>query len=289
MNRFPLLVTAGLLMLMPAQASDQTFRLAKELLSEQRFELSAIEFRRFAMETEKTSAQTAAHLHAGYAYLRNGQTQTAGEMFDRAENADSAREYWNERTFLSAENARMAKDTDTALYFYDLLAEGQSNSNYQVFAQRRSAALQLGQGNLQAARLLLAGSPGDETHSLQALDAYAAKENKSPLIGGLLGLVPGAGYWYSGEIANGFRSLILNSLFIYGMAHTAEEEQWGAFSVITFFELTWYSGSIYGGIDAAQRHNQQRLNDALHEIEGSLHYEPQPEITIPVFKLNIHF
>ena len=71
-----------------------------------------------------------------------------------------------------------------------------------------------------------------------------------PWVGGVLGLVPGLGYVYSGEFANGARSLILNGLFIWGMVETAEREQWAAFSVLTFFEFTWYSGSIYGGAEA---------------------------------------
>ena len=129
----------------------------------------------------------------------------------------------------------------------------------------------------------------DESRSLQALEAYANGRDKSPLAGGLWGLIPGAGYWYSGEVANGFRSLILNTLFIYGMVDTAQDEQWGAFTVITFFEITWYSGSIYGGVDAAQRYNRNRLETAIHTIESDMSYRPDSSVVVPVFKLNIQF
>jgi len=85
----------------------------------------------------------------------------------------------------------------------------------------------------------------------------------------VLGLVPGLGYAYSGEYANAVRSLILNSLFIWGMVEAAEHEEWGIFAVVTFGEITWYSGSIYGGLDAAHRRNRRRLESALTDVRGA--------------------
>lgn len=292
LGRFAALASLFTLIVMPpcsAAPDGTTFQLAKELLTEESYELSAVEFRRFAMETDKPEEQTSAYLFASYAYLHADNAPSAGEMNDRAEEMDSTSSLRDEHTLLSAETARAMRDPDTALYFYDLLSADSENNDYQVFAYRRAAALHLSAGSSEAAREELESSPADEALSLQAVESYANGSDKSPLVGGLLGLIPGAGYWYSGEIANGFRSLILNSLFIYGMVHTAQEDQWGAFGVITFFEITWYSGSIYGGIDAAQRYNKERLDSALYDIEGDLSFRPEPELVVPIFKLNIQF
>ena len=132
----------------------------------------------------------------------------------------------------------------------------------------------------QAAREALA----DQAQAVQALDNYEAGHDKKPALGGLLGVVPGMGYAYAGEYANALRSVILNSLFIFGMVTTAEDEQWGGFAVITFFEFTWYSGSIYGGIDASHRYNQKRLDDCVRDINGEASfvpdYEPMPEVAL---------
>lgn len=276
-------------LLAPAFADDTTFRLALDLLKENSYELSAVEFRRFAMETDKPPEQAAAYLYSGYAYLQAEKTQSAAEMLDQAENSDAASAHLDEHALLSAETARQAKDADTALYFYDLLSEDSERSDFQTFARRRAAAIELAKGDILAARTQLVNSPSDETASLLALDAYANGKDKNPVVGGLWGLIPGAGYWYSGEIANGFRSLLLNSLFIYGLVQTADDDQWGAFGAIAFFEVTWYSGSIYGGVDAAQRHNRDRLDQAIHAIDGNTSYLPDPGITTPIFKLKILF
>lgn len=276
-------------LLLSAAANSQTFELAKELLIEKNYELSAIEFRRFAMETDNEAEQAAAYLYSSYAYLQSNKGAISSEMLDRAEDSGNSSDVLNEHTLLSAETARAMNDTDTALYFYDVLATEPDQVAFQTFARRRAAAIHLSRGDPAAARRELKHSVSDEIRTIQALDEFTSGSDKSPMLGGLWGFIPGAGYWYSGEIANGLRSLILNSLFIYGMANTAENEQWGAFAIITFFEITWYSGSIYGGVDAAQRYNQNRLDTTLHAIEGNLSFQPKPEIVVPVFKLNIHF
>lgn len=285
------LLLSTLFVILPAlaKANDTSFLLAKELMAEQSHELSAIEFRRFAMESDSEADRSAAYLYAGYAYVMAKQFQTAGEMIDRSEAADTDSTYTAERALLNAENARLARDADVALYYYDLLSVDAKDEGMQVLAHRRAAALHLANGDFTQARTQLSASPGDEAKGLQALEKYELGKDKSPGIGGLLGMIPGAGYWYSGEIANGLRSLILNSLFMYGMYQTADDEQWGGFAVITFFEITWYSGSIYGGIDAAQRYNKDRLDTAIDAINGPLSYEPDLETTVPMFKLNILF
>jgi len=274
-------------LLATADADSVAFHLGRELLQEGNPELSAIEFRRFAMETDEPAEKAAAYLHSSYAYLQAQDGADSGEMLDRAESAGLASV--DDHTLLSAETARLMHKTDTALYFYETLSTDAGDPAYQQFARRRAAALHLSGGDIEAARRELHGTPHDAAAAIEALESYAGGSDKSPLVGGLWGLVPGAGYWYSGEIANGFRSLILNSLFLFGMYHTASEDQWGAFAAITFFEVTWYSGSIYGGIDAAQRHNRDRLQTALDGIESGMSYRPDPEVTVPLFKLNIAF
>ena len=107
--------------------------------------------------------------------------------------------------------------------------------------------------------------PGDDD---EALAVYGAGRNRSPRTGGLLGIIPGLGYLYYGEYGNTTRSLILNALFIYGMVDMAREDQRGGFGIITFFELTWYTGSIYGEFDAAHRCNQERLLTVADEIKA---------------------
>ena len=139
---------------------------------------------------------------------------------------------------------------------------------------RRLAVVRLGQKDVEGAVAALAADPAPDKAAHDALTAYQNSSGKSPWLGGALGLIPGLGYAYSGEYANAVRSLFLNGLFIAGMISAADHDAWGVFAVIGFFEATWYSGSIYGGIDAAHRYNRGRVQACSDAMAGSSGFVP---------------
>ena len=229
----------------PAQAEDP----------DRDFAPAAVEFRRLAGEAVADEARAAWYWMAGRAYLHLDQPARAESMLDRMDESGLALKPQN--SLLRAETARASGDSAGAAFYYQSAATGLPDDDTRRLARLRLAEHQARAGDLDAVRESLRAVP-DSASALAALDTYRHGHDKSPRLGGVLGLVPGLGYAYSGEKANALRCLILNSIFIYGMARFAEDDQWGGFAVVTFFELTWYSGSIYGGMDAAHRHNQCR-------------------------------
>jgi hypothetical protein len=259
-------------------------RLAAELAREQDHNAAALEFRRLALAGASADERGGYYWLAGHQYMRAGDSQRSNEMLDRAEAAASA--LIGPASLLRAENALRQRDPEAASFYFESF--GATDADAARYAARRLAAIRLRAGDIDAAeRLLTADDPGHEP-GLAAIADYRSGRDKSPALGGLLGILPGLGHAYSGEYANGLRCLILNAVFIYGMVETAEDEEWGAFAVITFFELTWYSGSIYGGIDAAHRHNRGRLEDSISAIEGQSHYSPKWELA-PTIGIEFRF
>jgi len=96
--------------------------------------------------------------------------------------------------------------------------------------------------------------------------------------------VPGLGYVYSGEYANGARSLILNGVFLGLTIWAMDREQWAAAGVAGFFEVTWYTGSIYGGVDAAHRWNRRIFREAARDLEREAQWGVD-ERALPVVRL----
>ncbi len=269
---------------LPALGGDLAdFQLGQALLKEGSPELAAVEFRRYAMESEDSREKGMSFLHAAHAYLRAEKLSEAQQMLSHAETLIPDH---SGIPLLNAEIAAGQQDIPTALYFLDTPAL--PDPGLEQFRLLRLTELQLRSGNTDLAAQLLQRSPEDQVAALEAVGSYKNSKKKSPKVGGLLGLIPGAGYWYSGETANGFRSLILNGLFMYGMTQTAQDEQWGAFAVISFFEVTWYSGSIYGGVDAAHRYNQNRLEDCIDQLHVP-ELRPNTEIKVPLFQFKVLF
>jgi hypothetical protein len=174
-----------------------------------------------------------------------------------------------------------------AEFYYQGLTQG-TTQPVRRLASRQLAVTRLRQHNPEGAREALSLSGSDEAPALQSLDSYRRGSDKSPRIGGLLGLIPGLGYAYSGEYANATRSLILNGIFLFGVVKTARDDEWGACTAISFFELTWYSGSIYGGVDAAHRYNQTRLSRCCDDIVGKGRMEPD-YTRLPILTLQYQF
>lgn len=241
-------------------------KLALQLAEEGDARGAAIEFRRLGMLREAPERQAAYFWYAAYHYLLAGDPVAAEPMLDRADDVGLALE--DRILVLRAEAAAARGDRSAARFYWDSLLRDPSEPDQAALARRRLAALKVREGRMQAARTLLRDAEPPDRDALARLSAYETGTPKKPVLGGVLGIVPGLGYAYAGEYANALRSLLLNALFIYGMVDTAQNNQWGGFAVITFFEITWFSGSIYGGIDASHRYNARRLQQVIEGIEG---------------------
>ena len=262
-------------------------RLALDLDAEGQREAAAIEFRRLALADEEAADAGRWFWLAAHEYALENKGELCNRMLDRAEDAAplalSVPVAW-----LRAENAMSARDWPAAAFHFDSLRLKADADDVREFAARGAAAAHLREKDFESARQTLASAPGDLDQAREAVERYAGGRDKKPWLGGMLGLVPGLGYIYSGEYANAARSIILNSLFLWGMAETADDDDWGVFAVLTFAEFTWYSGSIYGGIDAAHRHNQRRGDTAADEIRGEKKLRPDLA-QVPIFSLKFEF
>ena len=262
-------------------------RLALELDAEGQRGAAAVEFRRLALAEADAEAAAGWFWLAAHEYALGGEGELSDQMLDRAEDA-SPKALSVPVAWLRAENAMRGREWSAAAFHFDSLRLKAEADDLRGYAARGSAAAHLREGDVAGARAALAGAPGDLGAAREAIDRHARGRDKKPWLGGVLGIVPGLGYAYSGEYANAARSLILNSLFLWGMVETAEDDEWGVFAVITFGEFTWYSGSIYGGIDSAHRWNQRRLDGAVDEVRGDL--RPRPDLSqVPLFTLKFEF
>lgn len=260
--------------------------LARSLAEEAHYEEAALEYRRLALAEPDPARRGGYYWAAAYAYLRAQDPERAQAMLDRAE--DDAPELATPAMLLRAETTQAAGQQEESAFYLESVLAGSPDGQTQRYVRQLLAATHLRLHEPVKARALLANADWDADSARAAIDAYQRGRDKKPRLGALLGAVPGLGYVYAGEYANGLRSLILNGLFIYGMANTANKEQWGAFSVITFFEFTWYTGSIYGGIDASHRYNRERRQRCIKAVHAGAAFEPDLE-AVPAVVLRFSF
>ena len=270
---------------MLAVASDAG-ELARGLALEGDHAGAALEFRREALGAEQRAARGGYFWASAWEYGQAGRFEVSDGMLDRAEDAEPG--LGPQALLLRAENTAAQKRWKEEIYYRQSILDSQAPDDVKRYSALRLAEARMRLGEIAAAREVLQASPGWNAVSLEAIDEYVRGRDKSPKVGGLLGMIPGMGYMYAGEYGNGFRSIILNSLFIFGMVSTAQDDEWGAFAVITFFEFTWYSGSIYGGVDASHRYNRDRLESSIDRMRGDASFEPDYE-QVPTVSLKFKF
>ncbi len=261
-----------LLLTLASITKAQNHGLALQLQQEGRHRSAAVEWRRLALQAEIPETQAGYYWIAAYQYLQIRDLIVSEKMLDAAEEAWFPIE--DVALILRAETAMQRRDRDAATFYWSSIKRANYSPEATRMAQRNLAMLAIQQGNLAQARNVLEQSPENERQALYALERFEDRRDKSPRLGGLLGMIPGMGYAYSKEYGNAMRSLILNGIFMYGMVDAARKDQWGAFAAISFFELTWYAGSIYGGVDAAHRYNQQRREQLIGEVTGNPQFAP---------------
>jgi len=210
-------------------------RLAAELAAEGDHAGAAIEFRRAAGDADTAQDRGGLYWAAAFEYWKAQNPSIAERMLDRAEN--EAPELAAPALLLRAEAAAAGRQWNEAAFYADSVLSSDAADDVRALAARRLAAARLHQSDIAAARLALERAPREHRLGLDALDQYARGRNKRPMLGGFLGMIPGLGYFYAGEYANGLRSLLLNGLCIYGKGATAAYDQWGGFAASTLFEV----------------------------------------------------
>ena len=103
--------------------------------------------------------------------------------------------------------------------------------------------------------------------------AEAAREGeqlprKSPALAGLMSaVIPGTGHFYTGRWRDGTIALLLNGAFLAAGIEAVSAGNEAAAGVLLFFEAAWYSGTIYGAVNAAHKYNRDLEDRWLQGLE----------------------
>jgi TM2 domain-containing membrane protein YozV len=125
-------------------------------------------------------------------------------------------------------------------------------------------------------------APGDGPRdSLRAqIEGIAETRNKSPVLGGVLSIVPGLGHLYAGRPGDGLRSLLVNGTFTSLAVLSYREDMPVLGSVFAVIEAFAYASNIYGGVNAVQQENARRLFEARDALLKEIPVPPLDVITV---------
>ncbi len=259
----------------PATEPRLTLRFADHLFFDGDYYRAISEYRRFLFLTQGAGVDAArAAMAIGEALLRGEQWDAAGRQFDgvatRTEDLVLRRGalFGAARAYLEDGRPELAKprfrlissddDADPALRRQSrwLLAWGHFDAGELDQARELFDAMAHGDGPWAA----------DARAVVTAIDRKGELPLKDPLVAALVSVVPGGGHFYLGQWATGFTSLAWNTLFIVAAVSAWLSGDWGLAAVLTFAELGWYSGSMFGAIAGAYRHNRDAVRNWRDEL-----------------------
>jgi tetratricopeptide (TPR) repeat protein len=253
-------------------------RFAESLFAERDYYRAITEYKRYLFLNPDSPKAGWVRFRIGESYLEGGKLDAARFAFEDLLKTASAGTRLRRWAFLAMARAfykrGMLKQSAGIL---DQLIPELEDPDLRGHALYLSGCARLKIGEAHKARTAFEGVGAD--HQLAGRAGWLSAQmermedlpEKSPVLAGMLSLVPGLGHIYLGEYAVAFTAFCWNGLFGFATYDAFQRGHWGVGALLAALELLWYSGTIYGAVSGAHRYNRDaRLNfyDELEERAG---------------------
>ncbi|RMF86756.1 MAG: outer membrane protein assembly factor BamD [Nitrospinota bacterium] len=279
-----LLGLAPLFLLMAAQTragQDDPQRLlgfADSLLQEGEYFRAITEYKRFLFSYPSHPRALEARYKIGLAYFRGQEWEEAILRFREIVEAYPQEEIARDALFMIGEAYYRKGDYPSAIRVYQAITAHYPQTETATKARYRIgwSLLRLRQWEEAATQFAAIEEQSPYYPSAQTLMQEAKKgetlPRKSPLLAGILsGLLPGAGQAYNGRYRDALVAFLLNGAFILGGIEAIRAGNEALAGAIFFFEGGWYSGNVYGAINAAHKFNRDVEERFLQGLELQHH------------------
>ncbi|MBN1591637.1 MAG: hypothetical protein JW941_00145 [Candidatus Coatesbacteria bacterium] len=191
---------------------------------------------------------------------------------------ESMRALWDELTLWQSVCFKNAGDYVSAFERLTALIQDSRSAELRPYSAYLMAWMHLSRAELQLARQTFrslsesavnapAISKIDFKALAGAIDRGAGLKRKSPLTAGILSAVlPGSGHLYCERYRDGCVALALNAAFTGAAIESFHKDVYVAGGIASSVELVFYSGTIYGAVNAAHKFNRTELEEFIGEL-----------------------
>lgn len=262
-------------------SEEQLLRFADQLMREGEFFRAVTEYHRFLFAYPTSPRRAFAHFRLGIAQYRGQRYDNALTTFREVVERYPGTHYAEQAMLWQGESLMRQSRYTAATQAYEKLEkslpdrEGRQQARYQLgwalLYQR-----QWQNASTQFQRLT------PDSHLYQAARVLATEAlngdkipRKSPWLAGILsGLLPGSGQLYNGRAGDALLAFFLNALFTAGIVETVNHDQLAIAGILSFFEAGWYAGNVYGAVNGAHKHNRNRTETFIRNLENRFRLPP---------------
>jgi tetratricopeptide (TPR) repeat protein len=258
----------------PLTDADQILGFADALFRDGDYFRAITEYKRFLFLQPTDPRAGRVQLQIGLAYLRGQQWEDARQTFESMARHHPDAEIRREAALLSGDTDYQQGRYAQAIEALRPLADAHPHTPVGERARYLLgwSYLRTRQWPEAAGSFTAIDTASPLFPSAQAL-SEAAREaeqlpHKSPALAGLLSAaIPGTGHFYAGRFRDGAIALLLNGAFLAAGIEAVQSGNEAAAGLLLFFEAAWYSGSIYGAVNAAHKFNRDSEEQFLQSLE----------------------
>lgn len=220
------------------------------------------EYKRFICFFPDDHRQELAMYKIGLSYFNGKKFQEAIDAFNKLLTKFPSTNFKTKVRFKISECFVKLKDYLTAIGRLNYMADTAKNIDIadQAYYKRGWIYLETSQWEEAENSFKLISKKNWDKYRLASLSHEMSKKkdlkSKSPTASGILAIIPGAGHLYCGRYKDATTAFILNTAMIYAAYEAFDNNLDALGSIITFFELGFYSGNIYSAVNCAHKYNR---------------------------------
>jgi len=216
-------------------------------------------------------------VYADYIKCKRALNQSEDAIF-RYDNSFSNEIKNNDLILLEIGNCYMdLEEFSTALNYYNKLEKSNDTNNKQK-GKILTAIAFLEDYKFDEAKISFNAIPTTSQYyytaqnSVNMVNDLINAKKKNEAITGMLSIIPGLGYLYTGHKSSALSSFIVNGLLAYGLYTSVKTENYGMAALVGVFSFSFYVGNISGSISSAKRYNDNTYTRIINQIKSNIIY-----------------
>jgi hypothetical protein len=277
-SRLPVSAAESDLPAIPGMSAEQLLVFADYLLQTGEYVRAITEYRRFLLHHPDDARCAMAHFSMGLAWYRWERFADAFHTFQEVAVHYPGTSYGEQAWLWQGESLVRQGHYRAAGTLYAELAQRFHGTVLEEHARYQHAWTLLYQRQWHEA----ASQLGHITpHSILYTNAQSLAQgamagerlpSKSPTLAGILSaLLPGSGQLYLGRLGDGLLAFCLNGLFIAGALEATQHHALTVAGLLSFLEVGWYAGTVYGAVNGAYKYNRHTTETFLRNLDNNLH------------------
>jgi len=254
--------------------ADRQFEYAQHCVSVEDYARAIAEYQRFVYFFPDDPRVDQARYRIGASYFQTGRFADAVKALEELVQMHATSPWVVQAWFMMSRSHERLHQPVRAVADLQELVVISEDASIRDQANYRTAWIYIESGNWETAQQFL------DRISPDAADAYRLKrlsadlgrhdriEQKNPRLAGALSVIPGGGFMYCGRYYDAVTAFLINTGLILAAWESFDDENYALGGVISFVEVGFYAGNIYGAVSSAHKYNESRRREFIENLKS---------------------